>query len=63
MKQLTLGPYVGQIWSRNTLNLRGNETVVAHRVVREGGRERARGERTRRGTGYGFGVLGMGFVV
>jgi len=30
--QLTLGPYVGQIWSRNSLELRGGETFVAHRV-------------------------------
>ena len=31
--QLTLGPYVVQIWSRNTLELKGDETLVLHRVV------------------------------
>ena len=29
---MTSGPYVVQIWSRNTLYFRGNETLVLHRV-------------------------------
>ena len=30
--QLTFGPYVVQIWSRYTLELRGNETLVRYRM-------------------------------
>ena len=33
--QLTLGPNVVQNWSRSTLELRGGETRVIHRVVGE----------------------------
>ena len=33
LTQLTLGPYAVQIWSRNTLDLRKNETLVLHRVA------------------------------
>ena len=33
LTQSTLGPCVVQIWSSNTLDLRGNETLVLHRVV------------------------------
>jgi len=33
--QLILGPHVVQIWSRNTLELRGVETLVLHRVERD----------------------------
>jgi len=32
--QLALGPYVVQIWSRNTLELGRNETLVLHRAGR-----------------------------
>ena len=32
LTQLTLGAYVVQIWSRNTLKFRGNETFELHRV-------------------------------
>ena len=32
-KQITLGPYVVQIWSRNIPNFGPNETRVAHRAV------------------------------
>ena len=31
--QLTLGPCVVQIWSRDTLDLRGSETLVLHPVA------------------------------
>ena len=33
--QFTLGPCVVQIWSRNNLDLKGNETLVHHRSKRE----------------------------
>jgi len=35
LAQLTLGRYAVQIWSRNTLELRGDETRVLHRVDAE----------------------------
>jgi len=34
LTRLTLGPYVVQIWSRNPLDLRADETLALHRVVR-----------------------------
>jgi len=33
LTQSTLGPYVVHIWSRNTLELRGDETFELHRVA------------------------------
>ena len=42
--QLTLGPYVEPIWSRNTLELRGDEARVLHR---EGSLLQQRGVRER----------------
>ena len=32
LMQLTLGPHAVHIWSRNPLELKGNETRVLHRV-------------------------------
>ena len=32
--QSNVGPYVVQIWSRHTLDLRDNKTLVLHRVIR-----------------------------
>ena len=40
LTSFTSGAYVVQIWSRATLDLRGNETLVRHRAVRV---RRARG--------------------
>ena len=37
--QFTIGPSVVQIWSHSTLELRGNETRVLHRVVKTNGQD------------------------
>ena len=46
--QSTFGPCVVQIWSRTSLELRGDETLVVHRAA---------------GFGFGFWVPGFGFRV